>query len=130
MPPAARQTDPVMGTDTHIIMVPSPSGAVPTPTPMPFSGKLMQSTSTDVLINNLGAAVVGSVAQNLPPHLPTGGPFQKPPANRGTVLIGSTSVLINGKGAARVGDTVQTCNDPVDAPVGRISMGSTDVIIG
>jgi uncharacterized Zn-binding protein involved in type VI secretion len=130
MPSAARQTDPVMGTDVHILMIPSPSGAVPTPTPMPFSGKLLQGTSTDVLINGLGAAVVGSVAQNLPPHIPAGGPFQRPPTNRGSVLTGSASVLINGKQAARAGDTVQTCNDPIDSPVGSITMGSMDVIIG
>ena len=39
--PAARQNDPVVGTDTHILLVPSPGGPVPTPTPLPFNGKLL-----------------------------------------------------------------------------------------
>ncbi|BEP13940.1 PAAR domain-containing protein [Acidothermaceae bacterium B102] len=130
MPPAARMNDPVMGTDIHIVLIPSPGGPVPTPMPMPFSGQLLQSVSTNVLINGMGAATVGSVAMNLPPHVPAGGPFQKPPTNQGTVMMGSVTVLINGQGAARLGDTVQTCNDPVDAPVGQIAGGSPNVVIG
>jgi uncharacterized Zn-binding protein involved in type VI secretion len=133
MPPAARGTDPVMATDTHIVAVPSPPGApVPTPLPHPFSGTLQTDISTDVLINNLGAATVGSVAINQPPHLPTppGTSFIRPPSNRGTVQLGSTTVLINGRQAARLGDPVLTCNDPIDLPVGTITAGSPNVLIG
>ena len=36
--PAAKQTDRVVALDTHVIMVPAPGGAVPTPTPHPFNG--------------------------------------------------------------------------------------------
>lgn len=131
--PAARQGDAVTGVDTHIVMVPAPPGPpVPTPLPHPFAGQLTQSLSTDVLVDGLGAATVGSVAQNLPPHLPTppGTMFQRPPSNRGSVTLGSATVLINGKGAARLGDTVQTCNDPADAPVGTITAGSPTVLVG
>lgn len=131
--PAARQTDPVTGVDTHIVMVPAPPGPpVLTPLPHPFAGQLTDAVSTDVLIDGLPAATVGSVAQNLPPHLPTppGTAFQRPPTNRGKVTIGSATVLIGGKGAARLGDTVQTCNDPVDAPVSTITAGSPTVTIG
>ena len=131
-PFAARQNDPVSGTDIHIVLVPSPGGPVPTPLPHPFSGMLVESLSGDVLINGLPAAVTGSVARNLPPHLPTppGTSFSKPPTNRGTVQLGSLTVQINGKQAARVGDPVLTCNDPVDAPTGTITGGSMDVDIG
>jgi uncharacterized Zn-binding protein involved in type VI secretion len=131
-PFAARQNDPVSGTDIHIVLVPSPGGPVPTPLPHPFSGMLVESLSADVLINGLPAAVAGSVARNLPPHLPTppGTSFSKPPTNRGTVQLGSLTVQINGKQAARVGDPVLTCNDPVDAPTGTITGGSMDVDIG
>jgi uncharacterized Zn-binding protein involved in type VI secretion len=123
--------DPVLATDTHIIMTPSPGGPVPTPTPHPFAGKLLDNLSSSVLIDGLAAATVGSVALNMPPHVPIGaGPFQKPPSNRGTVQTGSGTVLINGKPAARAGDTVLTCNDPVDLPVGTISAGSATVLIG
>jgi uncharacterized Zn-binding protein involved in type VI secretion len=132
MPPAARRTDPVLATDTHIVAVPSVTGTVPTPLPHPFSGTLQTDVSSDVLINNLGAATVGSVAVNQPPHLPTppGTSFIRPPSNRGTVQTGSATVLINGRAAARMGDPVRTCNDPVDLPVGSITAGSPDVQIG
>jgi uncharacterized Zn-binding protein involved in type VI secretion len=120
MKPAAKATDAVVGTDTHILMIPSPGGPVPTPTPMPFAGTLSGALSEDVLIEEQAAAVVGSTADNTVPHIPTGGPFQKTPSNKGTVQVGSGSVLINGKAAARAGDTVMTCNDPADAPNGTI----------
>ncbi len=130
MPPAAKQGDKVLGQDTHIIMIPSPSGAVPTPTPMPFNGTITGGCSPNVLIQNMPAAVVGSTATNTPPHLPTGGPFQVPPTNSGTVMAGSGTVMINNKPAARSGDKVQTCSDPAPAPNGTIQAVSTVMIGG
>ncbi|MFI6226390.1 PAAR domain-containing protein [Micromonospora echinospora] len=127
--PAAKLGDKVVGTDTHIIMVPSPGGPVPTPTPMPFAGTITTGCSTDVLIEGKPAAVVGSGAQNAPPHVPTGGPFQVPPTNQGTVLAGSPTVLINGKPAARHGDKVNTCNDPAPLPNGTI-VATGQVLVG
>ena len=129
--PAARQNDPVTATDTHILMVPSPGGPVPTPTPLPFNGQLVGNLSPDVMINGLPAAVQGSIAQNMPPHIaPPPSTFSKPPTNQGRVLIGSQTVLVNNKPLARMGDQVMTCNDPVDAPVGSITAGSPDVQVG
>jgi uncharacterized Zn-binding protein involved in type VI secretion len=125
--PAARQNDPVMGTDIHILMVPSPGGPVPTPTPLPYAGQLALQLSTDVLINGLPAATQGSKSTQ-PPHIPPS-PFQRPPTNQGTVLMGSPTVLVNGKPLARLGDQVATCNDPVDAPVSAITAGSPDVLV-
>jgi hypothetical protein len=131
MPPVARQNDPVTGTDVHILLVPSPGGPVPTPTPLPFAGQLVSGLSTDVLANSLPVAVMGSVAQNMPPHLPPPGTsFSKPPTNQGRVVTGGPTVLVNGKPIARLGDPVLTCNDPVDAPTGTISAGSPDVLAG
>jgi uncharacterized Zn-binding protein involved in type VI secretion len=132
MPPAARMTDSVVGIDTHIVNVPSPTGTVPTPLPHPFSGRLQTDVSTDVIIEGQGAATVGSVAVNQPPHLPTppGASFVRPPSNRGTVQTGSATVQINGKGAARLGDPVRTCNDPTDLPVSSIVSGALQVLIG
>jgi uncharacterized Zn-binding protein involved in type VI secretion len=118
--PAAKMGDQVVGTDTHIILVPSPGGPVPTPLPHPFSGKITGACSPNVTIGGQAAAVVGSTATNMPPHVPQGGPFQTPPTNQGTVLAGSATVYINGKPAARTGDTVQTCNDPAPAPTSKI----------
>ncbi|MEE6258978.1 PAAR domain-containing protein [Plantactinospora sonchi] len=129
--PAARQDDPVTATDTHIMLVPSPGGPVPTPMPLPFAGRLVSGLSPDVLVNGLPVAVAGSVAQNLPPHLPPPGTsFSRPPTNQGRVVTGSTVVLVNGKPLARVGDPVLTCNDPTDLPAGTITAGSTDVLVG
>ncbi len=130
---AARLTDTVTGADTHIVMVPSPSGSVPTPIPgHPFSGKLTSKASADVKIDGLAAAVVGTVATNSPKHLPLspGTSFAGTPTNRGEVRKGSTSVRINGKAAARLGDKVRTCNDPRDLETSAITSGSGTVTIG
>src|SRR6476620_415235 len=69
--PAAKQNDKVVSVDTHILMVPSPGGPVPTPTPMPFNGILSSELSPDAMIENVAAATKGSVADNTPPHIPT-----------------------------------------------------------
>ncbi len=129
--PAAKQGDHIVATDIHIVMVPSPGGPVPTPTPHPFNGVISGDLSRDVLVAGLPAATIGSTAVNTPPHIPIGGPsFQKPPSNQGKILMGSVTVLINGKGAARNGDTAQTCNDPVDLPAGQVVSATANVLIG
>ena len=127
--PAAKQGDQIVGVDTHIVMIPSPGGPVPTPLPHPFSGIIDGSLSNDVKIMGMQAATLNSTATNTPPHIPQGGPFQTPPSNRGTIIMGSSTVLINGKGAARNGDTANTCNDPADMPVGTVIAVGT-VLIG
>lgn len=126
--PAAKQGDQVVAVDTHILI--GPAGATLT-LPHPFAGLISDGLSQNVLIMGVPAATVGSIAQNIPPHIPTppGLSFTKPPTNQGTVQTGSASVLINGKGAARAGDPVMTCNDPADLPVGTIVCRST-VLIG
>ena len=129
MPFGAKMGDPVTGTDTHIVLVPSPGGPVPTPTPLPFVGTITGGCSADVMINGQPAATVGSTATNNPPHIAPNGPFQIPHTNQGTVTMGSPTVMINNKPAARVGDSVQTCNDPVPAPTCTIQ-GAGTVQIG
>jgi uncharacterized Zn-binding protein involved in type VI secretion len=128
--PAAKEGDQVMATDTHIVMISTPGGPVPTPLPHPFSGKLDGNLSSDVKIEGKAAAVVGSTATNSPAHVPQGGTFQKTPADKGTVKVGSGTVKINGKAAARNGDMVETCNDPADMPVGKIIASGTVKIGG
>ena len=127
--PAAKQGDQIVAVDTHIIMIPSPGGPVPTPLPHPFTGMIAGGLSANVKIMGMPAATLGSTADNLPPHIPQGGPFQKPPTNKATIMLGSPTVLINGKPAARNGDMALTCNDPVDLPVGKIIAVGT-VMIG
>ncbi len=131
MPGAARENDSVTGQDTHIVLVPSSTGTVPTPLPHPFTGILSGGLSADVKIMGMAAATVDSTADNTPPHVPTppGVSFQKPPANKATVKMGSPTVKINGKMAARNGDPAMTCNDPADLPAGNVVAVGT-VLIG
>ena len=128
--PAAKQGDQIVAIDTHIVMVPG-APPVPTPLPHPFSGMLNGSLSSDVNIMGKAAATVDSTADNSPAHIPTppGTTFQKPPANKGTIKMGSPTVKINGKMAARNGDIAETCNDPADLPVGQVIAVGT-VMIG
>lgn len=128
--PAAAFGDQVIATDIHIVMIPTPGGPVPTPLPCPFTGIIQENVSTNVMIAGRPAATVGSIAMNIPPHIPEGGPFQVPPTNQGEVMMGSVTVLINKKPAARDGDTVLTCNDPAPLPVGKIVAFSTVMIGG
>lgn len=115
--PAAKQGDKVVATDMHNIIVTPPGTVVSTP--HPFSGIIDGSLSSNVNIMGHPAATVNSTATNTPPHLPIGGTFQKPPANRGTIKIGSGTVFINGRAAARNGDTAVTCNDVTVAGVAK-----------
>lgn len=129
--PAATANHTVVAVDTHIVMVPTPGGPVPTPLPHPFNGVLDGGLVNTVKINGQPAAVVGSTASNTPAHIatPPGTSFQKPPADKGTVFMGSPTVKIGGQAAARAGDPVTTCNDPADLPVGQVVAAGT-VMIG
>ena len=127
--PGAKQGDMIVGTDIHIVMIPTPGGPVPTPLPHPFVGQLDGQLSTDVNFEGKPAAVQGSTATNSPAHIPLGGPFQSPPKNRGEVLMGSATVFVNGKPVARNGDTAMTCNDPADLPAGTVIAVGT-VLVG
>jgi uncharacterized Zn-binding protein involved in type VI secretion len=101
--PAAKQNDQIVGLDVHIIMIPSPAGPIPTPLPHPFVGMINGETESTVKIMGQPAAVVGSTAQAQPPHIPQGGPFQKPPANKSKIMMGSPNVLIGGGGGSGSG---------------------------
>jgi uncharacterized Zn-binding protein involved in type VI secretion len=126
--PAAKQGDQIVAVDIHIVLIPG-TPPVPTPLPHPFSGVIDGVLSSDVKIMGMPAATADSTATNTPAHIPQGGPFQKPPANKGTIKMGSTTVKINGKMAARNGDMAETCNDPADLPVGTVVAVGT-VFIG
>jgi uncharacterized Zn-binding protein involved in type VI secretion len=130
--PAAKEGDQIVATDMHIVLVPAPPGPpVPTPMPHPFSGIINGNVSANVLIMGRPAALVGSTAQNEPPHLPTppGIGFQLPPTNLATIEMGSSTVLINNRPAARSEDTAVTCNDPIPMPVGQV-VAAGNVLLG
>lgn len=126
--PAAKKGDQVMAVDTHLIK-PAPPPAPPVPIPHPFSGVIDGNLSSDVTIAGQPAATEGSTATNTPPHVPIGGTFVSPPADKATIQMGSSTVKISGKAAARMGDTAKTCNDPADLPVGTVIAAGT-VMIG
>lgn len=110
--PAARFGDSIVNAaDIHVVLVPSPGGPVPTPQPFPFNGRISMNTSLNVRINGRPAATVGSMASNMPPHIPASGTFQVPPTNLGRVVMGSMRVRINARAAARAGDFCETCHD-------------------
>lgn len=127
--PAAKAGDRVVGVDMHVVLPPAP--ASPVALPHPFTGVIQGGLSADVLIMGKPAAVAGSTATNLPPHLPIapGTAFQRAPANLGTISQGSPTVNINGKPAARAGDPADTCNDPTDRSAGTVIAAGT-VMIG
>jgi uncharacterized Zn-binding protein involved in type VI secretion len=126
--PAAKQGDQIVAVDVHVVV---PPNAPPLPLPHPFSGKLDGGLSPDVNVMGAPAATVDSTATNSPSHIatPPGVSFQKPPANRATVKVGSPTVKIDGKMAARTGDTALTCNDPSDLPAGTV-IAAGSVLIG
>lgn len=130
--PAAKQDDDVIAVDTHIVMVPTAGGPVPTPLPHPFSGKLASELVATVKIGGKPAATEGSVAKNQPSHVatPPGTSFQSPPKDEGKVKVGSGTVKFGGKAAARTGDMVDTCNDPSDLPAGSIVAAGTVMVGG
>ncbi len=129
--PAAKANDQVVATDIHTVFVPAGPALVPTLLPHPFTGILNASLATNVNVAGMAAAVVGSIADNTPPHIPTppGTSFQKPPANRSTIQLGSATVRLGGKAAVRNGDTAITCNDPADLPAGTVVAAGT-VFVG
>lgn len=97
--------------------------------PMPFSGLLRDKLSQRVFVDHKAVAVVDSVANNTPPHLPFGGSFQTPPSNKAVVSSGSGTVFADHKALARAKDGASCCNDPSDAETGHI-IASGSVISG
>lgn len=129
--PLAKQGDTIIGVDTHMVLVPSPSGPVPTPLPHPFNGVINSNLSSNVFVGGRPAATVGSIANNTPPHIPTppGTSFVVPPTNQANIIIGSATVKINGKMAARNNDTAQSCGDPVPNMNAKI-IAVSNVMVG
>jgi RHS repeat-associated protein len=115
MLPAAKHFDLVLGIDVHIVLVPGVP-PVPTPVPIPFTGLLFDPMDylpggATVRINGLPRAHAGTAAIAMPPHVPIGGPFLKPPANDGELFMGSSSVVVDGEPQGYAMLPVLTCQD-------------------
>jgi uncharacterized Zn-binding protein involved in type VI secretion len=122
-PPAAVLNDQISGMCTHL--VPSPALGTPVPTPLPFTGPLVEGLATTVLIGGLPAATTGSVAYAVPPHVGVVDAFAAPPLQRGTVLDGSATVLLEGRPAARTGSSCATCTG-----TGTLTGSAATVLVG
>jgi hypothetical protein len=121
----AKKDDHVVGIDTHIVLVSTPGGTVPTPMPSSFDGPLEDELAASVFVDNQAVALVGSVANNRPVHVPMGGAFQRQPKNQGKVAAGSTTVFADEQGVARNQDPADCCDDLGAARNGHIIAGGT-----
>ena len=121
---AAKAMDPVLGVDIHIVQPPGP--VPPVPVPHPFIGMLIDPMDfapvigATVLINGMPRATAGTGGQCVPPHIPIGGVFVKPPGNECEVFMGSASVLADGDPLARLGMPALSCHDVGMPPPPRL----------
>lgn len=123
--PVAKRGDRVVGVDTHVVLIPSPSGPVPTPMPMAFDGEIAADPNASVFVDDEALAVEDSTAQNRPCHVPAGGAFQEPPANVATISRGSDTVFADNRAVARANDPARCCNDVPDDETGHVIADST-----
>jgi uncharacterized Zn-binding protein involved in type VI secretion len=127
MPNAARQMDNMIHDSPHCHAPIHPPAPTPTPVPHPpIPLAIVSATVPTVMINNLPAAVMGSISKpcTLPSCVPNG---------PGMVAKGSATVLIGKKPAARMGDmcAFSACVAPIPGPTGKIMPPcSPTVIIG
>ncbi|MEZ4959579.1 MAG: DUF6531 domain-containing protein [Saprospiraceae bacterium] len=112
---AAKAYDIVMGVDIHIIQPPGP--VPPIPIPHPFIGMILDPmdfvpmVGATVYVNNMPRAQAGTAAKDIPPHIPIGGVFVKPPANEGEMFMGSATVNVEGAPFSFMANPVLSCHD-------------------
>lgn len=112
---AAKQFDPVVGIDIHIIQPPGP--VPPVPVPHPFIGILLDPfdfapiIGGTVMVNGIPRATAGTGGKCIPPHIPIGGVFVKPPGNECEVFMGSSTVLADGEPLSFLGMPALSCHD-------------------
>lgn len=113
MMPAAKALDPLLGIDIHIMQPPGP--VPPLPLPNPYIGMVFDPMDfvpflgATTRIGGLPRAQAGSAGQALPPHLPIGGVFVKPPSNESEIFMGSAVVSIDGEAASYMALPVLSC---------------------
>jgi uncharacterized Zn-binding protein involved in type VI secretion len=97
---------------SHRVPNPNSGAAQPNPYPLPFAGRLEKGLVASVTIGGRPVAVVGSSAENKPPH---GGlhPADKTQINTklqvGTVESGSPTVTFGGEAAATSQSRCKIC---------------------
>lgn len=127
MPKAARKTDLIKQDSPHCHAPIHPPAPVPTPSAHPaLPLPIVNGTAPTVMIDNLQAAVVGSISAScsLPSCVPAG---------PGVIARGSSTVYHCNLPAARIDDPTAhpACVAPIPAPVGKVlPPGSPFVDIG
>jgi uncharacterized Zn-binding protein involved in type VI secretion len=125
---AAKHFDPVLGIDIHMIQPPGPVPLVPVP--HPFIGFIIDPfdyvpvLGATVWVNGLPRAQAGSAGICMPPHIPIGGVFVKPPANECEIFMGSATVAVDGDAWSRLGMPVLSCHDIGMPPIPRLKKKS------
>jgi RHS repeat-associated protein len=129
--PGAKKGDEIVSVtpgDIHILIPPT---GTPAPVPHPCKSVIDSNVATKVKVEGQPGAVKGSGSSHTPPHVPMGpGTFQKPPKNKGEIIMGSANVFYEGKEAAVLGGTANMCADPSDAPVGKVMGSAKTVLVG
>ncbi len=121
---AAKAFDPVLGVDIHIIQPPGP--VPPVPIPHPFIGILLDPfdfapiIGSTVSVNGLPRATAGTGGRCLPPHIPIGGVFVKPPANECDIFMGSSTVLADDEPFSFLGMPAISCHCIGMPPIPRL----------
>lgn len=111
---AAKNFDPVLGIDIHIIQPPGP--VPPLPIPHPFIGMVIDPfdflpiVGGTVLVNGIPRATAGSAGKNIPPHIPIGGMFVKPIGNECEVFMGSSTVTADSEPFSYMALPVLSCH--------------------
>jgi RHS repeat-associated protein len=112
---AAKHFDPIIGIDIHIIQPPGP--VPPVPIPHPFIGMVIDPfdyvpiVGSTVLVNGIHRAQAGTAGKCIPPHIPIGGTFIKPPGNEGEIFMGSSTVSVDGDAFSYLALPALTCQD-------------------
>ena len=118
-----KQFDIVMGVDMHIIQPPGP--VPPLPIPHPFVGivfdpmEFIPIVGASILVSGVPRAQAGTAVKGMPPHIPIGGVFVKPPGNEGEIFMGSLTIPAEGEPLAFMGSPVLTCQDVGMVPIPR-----------
>ncbi|WP_395856645.1 RHS repeat-associated core domain-containing protein [Cystobacter fuscus] len=123
MMPAAKHFDPLLGIDIHLIQ--PPGGVPPVPIPHPHIGMVFDPMDyvpilgATVLVGGVPRAQAGTSGIALPPHIPMGGVFIKPPANESEVFMGSTTVSVDGDAFSYLSLPALSCQDIGMPPIPR-----------
>lgn len=136
---AAKHFDPLIGIDIHLIV---PPGLPPVPIPHPHIGIVLDPfdyvpiIGGTVDVNGLKRAQAGTNGIAIPPHIPIGGVFAKPPTNESEIFMGSSTVTVDGMPFSYMALPVLSCQDigmvspprPKGSPVKSLVLPTTVVI--